>query len=101
MGFKSGAEWNGNRNGRGEGKFQKEFRAALAQVEKKKEKTLLVHLIERAYADDSVLVAVSKKMLPDKLEVEDQLKDRIILIRPAVGEIEAKKRGNQTKQVPR
>ena len=83
MGFKKGAEWNGNRLGRKEGHVQKAFRTAIQAVEKKKGKSLLQHLIEQAFIDNQVLVAVGKKILPDKVEDMSELKDRIIIIRPA------------------
>lgn len=46
------------------------FRNALAQVELEKKKSLLVHAVRRAYKDNSVLIALLKKILPDKIESE-------------------------------
>lgn len=100
MTFKSGAEWNGNRNGRGEGKFQKAFREAIAQVEQKKGKSLLVHLVEQAFVDNAVLVAVGKKILPDLSEGEFIMPGRFVLIcEDAAGKVTkvvAKNNGHQS-----
>ena len=79
-GFKKGEAWNGNRSGRRLGEVQKAFKAAIKQVEKQKKKKLMVHLIERAFADDSVLVAVGKKILPDKFDMGEGI-EQIVIIR--------------------
>lgn len=76
---------SGNRNGRPKDPMRQEFLAAMREVEKKKKKKLLVHLIEQAFEDNQVLVGVSKKMLPDLTE-ELNTKENIIIIRPAKDE---------------
>ena len=47
------------------------FRQAILQVEKKKNKSLLVHAVERAFIEDDVLNALLKKILPDKIDLND------------------------------
>lgn len=51
-------------------------RDAIASTEIEKKKSLWKHLIERAFEDDGVLVAVAKKFLPD-LSHDEGLKDAI------------------------
>jgi len=43
-------------------------RQAIAEVEQEKKKSLWKHLIEQAYVDNAVLIAVGKKFIPDKIE---------------------------------
>ena len=53
------------------------FRQALEKVEKENDKTLLTHAVERAFADNNVLIALLKKMLPDKLETIADLSESL------------------------
>lgn len=55
------------------------FKKALKEVEKQKEISLLKHFINRAYESDQVLVALMKKVLPDKAEsfIETESKPNI------------------------
>ena len=39
---------------------------AIGKVESEKKTTLLEHFVRRAYASDSVMIALAKKLLPDK-----------------------------------
>ncbi len=48
-------------------KISKSFLEALESVESEKQMSLYEHFIKRAYEDDSILIAVMKKLLPDKL----------------------------------
>ena len=59
---------SGNPNGRPPKPEIQLFRDALEQVEKGKGKSLLVHAVETAYKDNLVLVALLKKILPDKMD---------------------------------
>ena len=43
---------------------------AMALVGKKKKKSFLVHLVEQAYKDNRVAVALAKKLLPDLKSTE-------------------------------
>jgi len=43
---------------------------AIAKVEKRKKKKFLLHAIEQAYADNKVLIAVLKKIIPDLKAIE-------------------------------
>lgn len=53
-----------------------QFKEAIRNVEAKKRKPLFQHLIERAYVDDTVLIAVARKILPDKIQ-DDTLKNAV------------------------
>jgi len=79
MPFKPGQ--SGNLNGRPRVPEIELFRKALAEVEATKKTTLLNHAVERAFKDDGVLIALLKKMLPDKLETKidypDEVKDEL------------------------
>lgn len=46
---------------------------AIAEVEKKKGKTLFTHFVERGFKSDNVLVALIRKLLADKTEAEIDL----------------------------
>lgn len=73
--FKSGKDWNGNKNGRPKGSKNKfsvaELQKAFEKAAKKnKGKTILEHLAEEAYSDSTLAVALMKKMLPDMRTIE-------------------------------
>lgn len=64
-GWKKGQ--SGNPSGRpkkGEA-FAEELLQMVKVVERRKRKKLMEHFVERAYADDKVLVALMRKFLPD------------------------------------
>ena len=62
---------SGNPQGRKLGSgYMEEFRRVLADKEKAKKKTILGHLIERAFDDDRVLIAVVDRMLPTLKAIE-------------------------------
>lgn len=65
MPFKSGKEWNGNANGRPGNPAIKELENAIKKVQKRHNKTLMEHFVERAYKSDNVLTAITKKRVPD------------------------------------
>ena len=67
MPFQEGNQ-HGNRNGRPKNPEIQLFRDAIAEVEGTKGKKLMVHAVERAFAEDTVLVALLKKILPDKFD---------------------------------
>jgi len=46
---------------------------AIQQVEKEKNKTLFKHFVERGFKSDNVLVALVRKLLADKTQVEGVL----------------------------
>ena len=56
---------SGNPAGRKANPIYEELRAAIKEVEKKQGKRLLVHMVETAYKDNFVMVALGKKLLPD------------------------------------
>lgn len=49
-----------------ESRISRELDQAIKKVEKNQGTTLLEHFIKRAYENDRVLVALLKKMIPDK-----------------------------------
>lgn len=68
----------GNRHGRPRVPEVEELRIALQKAKKENNKSFLEHFVQRAYRDDTVAIALAKKILPDKLETE--LKDYDIRI---------------------
>ena len=68
MAYKKGE--SGNLKGRppAGNAFIEQLREALIDVEKIKGKSLIRHAIERAYEEDTVLIAIMKKVLPDLQE---------------------------------
>lgn len=64
-----------NPNGRPKRPEIEQIREAIAAVEKTKKKSLWLHLIERCYESDIVLVAVSKKFVPDKISADVKVDD--------------------------
>ena len=56
---------SGNPNGRPKKPEIDALRTAITAVEKENKITLLEHFVRRAYENDSVLVALCKKFLPD------------------------------------
>ena len=69
--FKKGAP-SPNPKGRPKGQrdFTTELISSLRGVEQVKGKQILAHAWERAYVNDKVLVAMLKKILPDKLSLK-------------------------------
>lgn len=68
---------SGNPKGCPKGKPKTDlFTATIKKVEKRHNKTLLEHAIERAYEDDTVLKAILSKIVPDKpKQSEDKVTD--------------------------
>jgi len=62
---------SGNPKGRPKGStYMAELNKAIKEVEKEKKKSFFKKVIERAYISDSVLIAVLRKFIPDKLKQE-------------------------------
>jgi len=73
---------SGNPNGRKRSPARTLVEAAIKAEGKKRGKTLWEHLVERAYTDDAVLVALARKFLPDLRSVDakiDSLPFRLVL----------------------
>lgn len=68
MAYKKGQ--TGNPNGRPPKPEIEELRKAIKAVEKKEGKKLLEHFVGQAFRNDNVLVALMKKVLPDKKEAD-------------------------------
>ena len=66
---------SGNPHGRPRVPEAELLRQAVAETEIEKKKSLWKHLVERAYQDDAVLIALSKKFLPDKLSADIDVKE--------------------------
>ena len=64
---------SGNPNGRPKNPAANELRKAIIKVQKGEDCTLLEHFVIRAYKNDSVLIAVVKKLLPDLKTVETNI----------------------------
>ena len=80
MSFKSGKEWNGNRHGRPRVPEAELIRIAIEEVSREKKKSLWKHLAEQCYLDNSVLIALSKKFLPDQIKMSvDPESNKIIV----------------------
>jgi hypothetical protein len=60
----------------------KELEKNIAMVEKEKEENLLTHFTKRAYKNDNVLIALMRKLLPDKAQDEITGDFKLIIKRP-------------------
>jgi len=70
-GWKKGE--SGNPRGRVARPEIAELRKAIKKVEEKEDDTLLVHFVKKAYTDNTVLIAVMRKLYPDMKWVEGGL----------------------------
>lgn len=60
-----------NPKGRPKGSsYMAELNKAIKEVEAEKKKSFFKRVVERAYISDSVLIAILKKFIPDKLRQE-------------------------------
>lgn len=75
MAFVKGVAANPNGRPKGSPNKRPELLNAIKYVQGKKGKKLLVHAIEQAYEDNTVLVAVLRKLIPDLKAVELTGKD--------------------------
>lgn len=61
----SGGRPKGSKN-----KLTLDLQKAIQEVEKEKKKNLFKHFVERGYKNDNVLVALIRKLIADKTQVE-------------------------------
>lgn len=78
MPYKKGQ--SGNPNGRPKKTAVHELEKAIRKVQRLQGKKLLVHAVEQAFKDNSVLVAILKKILPDLRHVEGTIKAEVEVI---------------------
>ena len=71
---------SGNPKGRPKKGMVYELEKAIKKVEKEKGEKLLVHAVRQAFEDNSVLVSILKKILPDLRQVEGVIKAQIEVI---------------------
>jgi hypothetical protein len=67
---------SGNPKGRVKSDARKLLEEAVAAEGKKRKKSIYQHMVERAYEDDTVLVALVRKLLPDLRMVDANLLQR-------------------------
>jgi len=73
---------SGNLKGRPPVPEIEELRQAIRIARKKHgNRSILVHFVEQAYTNSQVLIALMKKLLPDKIEGESFGDTKIIIIR--------------------
>lgn len=75
MGFKKGEINNPGGRKKGVPNKRTELLNAITYVQGKEGKKLLVHAVEQAYQDNSLLIAILKKLIPDLKAVEVTGKD--------------------------
>ena len=71
--FTKGHSYGRNQKGRPKKPEIEELRKAIKAVEEEKDKKLLEHFVRRAYKNDAVLVALIKKLVPDKTQADIDL----------------------------
>ena len=75
---------SGNPNGRQRSEWRDELEEAIRVVQGKKRKKLMIHIVEQAYKDNKVLVALLKKLLPDLKTGELNISGEISLKPPTI-----------------
>jgi hypothetical protein len=73
--FKEGK--SGNPDGRPKGSIMQLVDQAIEEVETAKDKSLLKHLVERAYTSDKVLIAIMNKLIPNAKPKEIEEKENV------------------------
>ena len=63
---------SGNPKGRVPAPETIELRNALDKIAKEKDMSFLEHFVRRAYVSDTCAIALSKKIIADKVHVDDQ-----------------------------
>ena len=63
---------SGNPNGRPRKAEIDNLRRAIEEGEKKHGKSLFKHAVDRAFTNDTVLIALLKKLVPDMTHIEDE-----------------------------
>lgn len=92
--FGTGENWKGNRKGRPPRPEIELFREALELVQTEKKTTLLEHAVRKAFESENVLIALLKKILPDKMDVAmkaEILPEEMLFIKNSIKEFELAK----------
>jgi len=73
MPFKPGKDWVGNRKGRPTNFDIEKLKNAILEGEKKHGKDIFRHAVDRAFVNDTVLIALIKKFIPDRIYNEGEI----------------------------
>lgn len=68
---------SGNPKGRPAESAAEELRQAMRKYAKLKNQTIFERFIEQSYIDNGVLIAVNKKLLPDKKQIDADIQGNV------------------------
>lgn len=67
-----------NRNGRPADPLVAEFRKVVEKTKTPEGRTLMQHFIDKALVDNTVLIALAKKILPDKKQIDADIQGNVM-----------------------
>lgn len=67
---------SGNPSGRPKSNWRKQLDGAIESVEKKQNKSLLIHAVEQAFIDNGMLGNLMRKLLPDLKSIEARIEGK-------------------------